>query len=319
MDTSTATPSSVGAGVVRHCGGAAGHPLGATAPLRRCPREVWTAMTRTGAYRSWWPWLRRLDDASFTVGSRWACEVQPPLPYTVRFTLVLEEIEPGRFVTATITGDIVGSAAVDPRRRSPLPARAPAPTPTRRRPARRPPPAHDARFARPVAASATTGCGHRVPAVPPPGARRPRTGTRHQRIGAVAKRTCRRCGGTMIILEPYSPSSAHSPGRHPAGPGRRPHRRRARPQLRPHGRRSAPPVLLTPQHQGAGLAGRRPPALGHPDGAVGLGDDRGPVDRGAPGCGGRGRAGRGRGPASRSRPGPAPRPPRRPSRGVRGR
>jgi uncharacterized protein YndB with AHSA1/START domain len=77
------------------------------------PDEVWTAMSRTGAYRSWWPWLRRLDDASFTVGSRWACEVQPPLPYTVRFTLLLDEIEPDRFVTATISGDIVGSAAVD--------------------------------------------------------------------------------------------------------------------------------------------------------------------------------------------------------------
>jgi uncharacterized protein YndB with AHSA1/START domain len=77
------------------------------------PDELWTAMTRTGAYRSWWPWLRRLDDASFTEGARWACEVQPPLPYIVRFTLQLEEIELHRFVTATVSGDIVGSAAVD--------------------------------------------------------------------------------------------------------------------------------------------------------------------------------------------------------------
>lgn len=77
------------------------------------PVELWAAMTRTDEYRAWWPWLRRFDGSGVAEGARWECVVQPPLPYSLRFTLELEDVEPARFVTASISGDITGHAAID--------------------------------------------------------------------------------------------------------------------------------------------------------------------------------------------------------------
>lgn len=77
------------------------------------PADLWAAFGRTEEYRSWWPWLRALDGASFEEGATWHCEVQPPLPYSLRFDVHLEEVEAPRFVTATIVGDISGHAAID--------------------------------------------------------------------------------------------------------------------------------------------------------------------------------------------------------------
>lgn len=74
--------------------------------------EVWEAMTSTGDYVAWWPWLRRLDAVGLTAGDVWTCHVQPPLPYSLRFTITLGDVEPGRSVVATVAGDIVGTAQV---------------------------------------------------------------------------------------------------------------------------------------------------------------------------------------------------------------
>lgn len=78
------------------------------------PTALWDAFAATGEYRTWWPWLRSLDAGDgFVEGARWRCVVQPPLPYVLRFDLVLEEVEAPRFVTATVEGDIEGHAAID--------------------------------------------------------------------------------------------------------------------------------------------------------------------------------------------------------------
>lgn len=70
-------------------------------------------MTTVDRYRRWWPWLRQFDGSSFAAGDTWSCVVQPPLPYVLRFTIHLEEVEAPRFVTAEIDGDIVGRAGID--------------------------------------------------------------------------------------------------------------------------------------------------------------------------------------------------------------
>jgi uncharacterized protein YndB with AHSA1/START domain len=77
------------------------------------PEQLWEAVVRVQDYRSWWPWLGGVDDAAFAEGERWRCLVRPPLPYVLRFDLVLEEVERPRFVTATIEGDLTGHAALD--------------------------------------------------------------------------------------------------------------------------------------------------------------------------------------------------------------
>lgn len=77
------------------------------------PEELWPILTRAEDYRRWWPWLRVCDARAFEVGATWRCVVQPPLPYTIQFELTLTEVEPARWTTASITGDIVGTASVD--------------------------------------------------------------------------------------------------------------------------------------------------------------------------------------------------------------
>jgi uncharacterized protein YndB with AHSA1/START domain len=77
------------------------------------PEELWPLMVQVEAYRRWWPWLRACDATAFETGEQWTCVVQPPLPYSLRFRVTLDEIDPGRFVAATIDGDITGTARID--------------------------------------------------------------------------------------------------------------------------------------------------------------------------------------------------------------
>lgn len=77
------------------------------------PEDLWPVLTRTGDYRTWWPWLRRFDGDGFEAGEAWTCVVQPPLPYSLRFRVVLDGVDPCRLVTATIDGDIVGEARLE--------------------------------------------------------------------------------------------------------------------------------------------------------------------------------------------------------------
>jgi hypothetical protein len=77
------------------------------------PEVLWPVLTRVEDYRSWWPWLRGFDAVAFEPGAAWTCVVQPPLPYQLRFRIVLDEIDPCRLATATVDGDIVGDARLE--------------------------------------------------------------------------------------------------------------------------------------------------------------------------------------------------------------
>jgi len=77
------------------------------------PAEVWQAMTHTDAYTGWWPWLRRLVAGGLATGEVWSCHVQPPLPYSLHFTITIGEVVAERSVEATIEGDITGTARVE--------------------------------------------------------------------------------------------------------------------------------------------------------------------------------------------------------------
>jgi hypothetical protein len=77
------------------------------------PAALWAALADVGSYRAWWPWLTTFEGATFAPGARWRCEIRPPLPYVLRFDLLLEEVEAPRFVTARVEGDLVGDAAID--------------------------------------------------------------------------------------------------------------------------------------------------------------------------------------------------------------
>lgn len=75
------------------------------------PDQLWERIAAVNRYESWWPWLRRLEaPGGLSQGSEWACEVSPPLPYTVRFRLQLDKVDPGSDVHALVRGDIGGEA-----------------------------------------------------------------------------------------------------------------------------------------------------------------------------------------------------------------
>lgn len=75
------------------------------------PDRLWDRLTAVDEYARWWPWLRELDvDRGFVTASRWRCEVAPPLPYVVRFTVALERVVDREQVTATVDGDVQGTA-----------------------------------------------------------------------------------------------------------------------------------------------------------------------------------------------------------------
>ena len=78
------------------------------------PREhVWAQISAVGNYRSWWPWLRRFDADGLAADEEWRCEVQPPLPYMLRFRVAIEKVEAPTLVEAQVLGDVVGSATLE--------------------------------------------------------------------------------------------------------------------------------------------------------------------------------------------------------------
>ena len=70
-------------------------------------------LSRVDGYRSWWPWLRHLDARGLVAGERWQAVVQPPLPYRLRFDLVLERVVRAEHVSVRVEGDITGEAHLD--------------------------------------------------------------------------------------------------------------------------------------------------------------------------------------------------------------
>ena len=80
---------------VGHCTTWSSSPIAAGAsmpgPMPCGPRSPRPPTTAT-----WWPWLTSFDAAGLVAGARWQCTVRPPLRYSVRFAIDLEEVEPSR-------------------------------------------------------------------------------------------------------------------------------------------------------------------------------------------------------------------------------
>lgn len=75
--------------------------------------ELWEAMVRVDDYPDWWPWLRHFEATAVEPGDRWRCRVQPPLPYSLTFDVTIADVVATERVTATITGEITGTARLD--------------------------------------------------------------------------------------------------------------------------------------------------------------------------------------------------------------
>lgn len=83
--------------------------------LEGAPGEVWATISDVADYRRWWPWLHELDAQSLAAGQTWRCRVKPPLPYSVAFSIHVEEVVVEQLVVASLTGDIRGTARLEIR------------------------------------------------------------------------------------------------------------------------------------------------------------------------------------------------------------
>lgn len=77
------------------------------------PAELWSVLERTADFRRWWPWLRELSGDGLVPGGRNRCVVRAPIPYTLRFTVAVNDLVPGRLVEAEVDGDLVGPARLE--------------------------------------------------------------------------------------------------------------------------------------------------------------------------------------------------------------
>ncbi len=77
------------------------------------PDELWRVLARTEDFRRWWPWLREFSGDGLVPGGRSACLVRAPVPYTLRFTVLIRELVPGRLVEAVVDGDLAGPARLE--------------------------------------------------------------------------------------------------------------------------------------------------------------------------------------------------------------
>jgi uncharacterized protein YndB with AHSA1/START domain len=78
------------------------------------PDEFWSVVSRPEDFPQWWTWLSRLEAADgLREGARAICVVRPPLPYDLRFTLLIERVVPCQLVQTQVTGDISGPARLE--------------------------------------------------------------------------------------------------------------------------------------------------------------------------------------------------------------
>jgi hypothetical protein len=91
------------------------------------PVELWQVLGRTDDYPRWWPWLEAFetegptDGASpripgataLVAGTTARCVIRAPLPYRLRCSIHVDDVEPGRRIDATVTGDLVGPARLE--------------------------------------------------------------------------------------------------------------------------------------------------------------------------------------------------------------
>lgn len=73
---------------------------------------LWALISDVEAYQEWWPWLRTFEAGALAAQEEWRCEVQPPLPYAVRFLVQIDHVQAPLEVRARVEGDVVGTATL---------------------------------------------------------------------------------------------------------------------------------------------------------------------------------------------------------------
>jgi hypothetical protein len=76
------------------------------------PAELWATIVRFDCFTSWWNWLREfsVDGSGLRPGTALHGIVAPPLPYSMRLDVVLDECVREQRLAAVVHGDLEGPA-----------------------------------------------------------------------------------------------------------------------------------------------------------------------------------------------------------------
>ncbi|HEX4819434.1 MAG TPA: hypothetical protein VFV00_04455 [Acidimicrobiales bacterium] len=75
------------------------------------PRDsLWSRLSDTSSFSTWWPWLRSFDPVPIEEGARTRCTIGPPLPYVLTVDLTVARVVEFETVDVDVDGDLRGPA-----------------------------------------------------------------------------------------------------------------------------------------------------------------------------------------------------------------
>jgi hypothetical protein len=82
------------------------------------PDEFFATVTQTDEFTEWWSWLRvfevdGVDAGGLRAGARARCVIQAPLPYALRLTITVEEVEIDALIATHVDSDLHGPARLE--------------------------------------------------------------------------------------------------------------------------------------------------------------------------------------------------------------
>jgi len=74
---------------------------------------LWTHLSDTSSFSSWWPWLRSFKPVALVPGAQTRCSIGPPLPYLITVDIAVEDVVADKLLTAFVSGDLHGPARLE--------------------------------------------------------------------------------------------------------------------------------------------------------------------------------------------------------------
>ena len=72
--------------------------------------ELWSRLSDTSSFSTWWPWLRAFDPVPIEEGATTCCTIGPPLPYVLTVELAVARVVDSESVDVEVNGDLCGPA-----------------------------------------------------------------------------------------------------------------------------------------------------------------------------------------------------------------
>ena len=97
--------------------------IGVAAPFRldgtwkfdASPTDLWTVLTRTDDYPTWWSWLREFEAEGLRAETMARCTIQSPFPYSLHCQIRIDTLRAPHLIMTTVSGDLQGPARLEIR------------------------------------------------------------------------------------------------------------------------------------------------------------------------------------------------------------